>query len=372
MPTEEYYNQKEYDYVIIGAGIFGLYAAEKLARKGRSVLMIEKTNLPLNAGSYVNQARLHKGYHYPRSVATAQKTIQYFEKFSRDFDFAINKEFSKIYAISSVFSHTNAASYKKFCSNIGVECEEIDSSKYFNEGFVEAAFKTHEYSYDAIKIREYFLSELSKYEKADISLNTIVKKAIIKNDKYFLRLNTGEKILTPNVLNLTYAGINEVLKVFGYEYFPIKYEYCEVIICDVSNNIKNIGLTVMDGPFFSLMPFGLSKNHSLTSVSFTPHKSSKADLPDFKFLKPNNKGVKQSRKPATAWKYMSQLAKKYLVPEISYNYKESLYTLKPVLQSSEVDDSRPTVIVQANKSPNFTSVLSGKMSTIYDLDEILI
>jgi len=40
--------------------------------------------------------------------------------------------------------------------------------------------------------------------------------------------------------------------------------------------------------------------------------------------------------------------------------------------ASELDDSRPTVIREFNKNPRFISVLSGKINTIYDLDEFII
>ena len=39
--------------------------------------------------------------------------------------------------------------------------------------------------------------------------------------------------------------------------------------------------------------------------------------------------------------------------------------------SSEIDDSRPTVIRVFSKDPTFVSVLSGKINTVYDLDEVL-
>ena len=46
--------------------------------------------------------------------------------------------------------------------------------------------------------------------------------------------------------------------------------------------------------------------------------------------------------------------------------------MKPILMASEVDDSRPTVIREFSKNPTFVSVLSGKINTVYDLDEVLI
>jgi len=68
---------------------------------------------------------------------------------------------------------------------------------------------------------------------------------------------------------------------------------------------------------------------------------------------------------------MSALARKYLKPEYDFEYKESLYSMKPILMSSEIDDSRPTVIRIHSEAPTFISVLSGKINTVYDLDEVL-
>ena len=76
-------------------------------------------------------------------------------------------------------------------------------------------------------------------------------------------------------------------------------------------------------------------------------------------------------KPQTAWPYMSHLANKYLKEEYGYTYVQSLYSMKPILKSSEVDDSRPTAIKVLSKEPTFISVLSGKINTVYDLDAYL-
>ena len=43
--------------------------------------------------------------------------------------------------------------------------------------------------------------------------------------------------------------------------------------------------------------------------------------------------------------------------------------MKPILKASEIDDSRPTVVRVMNREPMFVSVLSGKINTVYDLDE---
>ena len=68
---------------------------------------------------------------------------------------------------------------------------------------------------------------------------------------------------------------------------------------------------------------------------------------------------------------MSQLARKYLKEEYGFSYKGSLFSMKPILKASEIDDSRPTVVRVLNESPKLVSVLSGKINTVYDLDEVL-
>ncbi len=61
-----------YDYLVIGGGLFGSYAALYAAQLGYSVCLVEREDALFKKASVVNQARLHAGYHYPRSVATAR------------------------------------------------------------------------------------------------------------------------------------------------------------------------------------------------------------------------------------------------------------------------------------------------------------
>ena len=77
-------------------------------------------------------------------------------------------------------------------------------------------------------------------------------------------------------------------------------------------------------------------------------------------------------KPRSAWDYMSQLARKYLREEYGFAYQGSLFSMKPILKASEIDDSRPTVIKTFSRAPTFVSVLSGKINTVYDMEEVLV
>jgi hypothetical protein len=136
----------------------------------------------------------------------------------------------------------------------------------------------------------------------------------------------------------------------------------------------------MDGPFFSIMPFGKTGLHSLTSVTFTPHTTSYEEVPTFQCQDRSGGYCSAFRlgncndcvaKPVTAFPYMASLARKYLREDFEFAYKSSLYSVKPILMSSEIDDSRPTVIRTYSTNPTFVGVLSGKINTVYDLDEVL-
>ena len=82
-----------YDKIIIGAGIYGLYAALYCGKKGEKVLVLEKEDEAFKRATYINQARVHMGYHYPRSYSTAIKSANYFERFNKDFGFSILSDF---------------------------------------------------------------------------------------------------------------------------------------------------------------------------------------------------------------------------------------------------------------------------------------
>lgn len=368
-----------YDKIIVGAGIYGLYSAIFSANKGENVLVLEYDEESFARATYINQARVHNGYHYPRSYSTAIKSANYFNRFNKEFDFAVNIDFTKIYATSAKYSWTNGEQFKKFCVNSNIKCEEVNPIKYFKENMVDGVFDTQEYTFDAMKIKEYFLEEIQSMNNVNIFYGTRLKEIRKNNNNkiYEVVTNKGE-FCTKYLLNATYASTNQISQMLGYEKFKIKYEICEIILCSTTDNLKDVGITVMDGPFFSVMPFGLTGLHSLTSVTFTPHITSYDDLPTFKCQNGTNCSPEQlencnlcKNKPETAWNYMYNLARKYLRDDIDLKYEGSLFSVKPILMASEIDDSRPTVIRKFSEDPTYISVLSGKINTIYDLDEVL-
>ena len=372
--------KQKYDRIIIGAGLYGLYSALFCGKKGQSVLVLECDPTPFRRATYINQARVHQGYHYPRSISTAMKSAGYFEKFNRDFAFCVNQEFNKVYATSAKYSWSSGAQFKKFCKAANIPCEELPAQKFFKDGMCDGVFLTREYTYDAMLLKDYYLQQLSTLNNVTISYGVNITSIERDADSYVVHTEQSQSFSTGFLLNATYAGTNQILEMLGYEKFGIKYELCEIILCEVNDALREYGFTVMDGPFFSIMPFGKTGLHSLTSVTFTPHTVSYDALPSFACQEKSG-GYCSVRhlgncndcpaKPKTAFPYMANLARKYLKDEYGFTYEKSLFSMKPILMSSEIDDSRPTVIRVYSKNPTCVGVLSGKINTVYDLHEVL-
>lgn len=162
---------KKYDRVIIGAGIYGLYAAKRSAEKGFRTLVLECEKEAFTRATYINQARVHLGYHYPRSISTALKSGKYFDRFNSEFAFCINDSFEQIYATARNHSWTNGTQFYEFCQAAQIPCELLNPDRYFKPGKCDAAYLTTEYTYDAKQLRDYLLDILqnSQYKKqADI------------------------------------------------------------------------------------------------------------------------------------------------------------------------------------------------------------
>ena len=150
-----------YDKIILGAGLYGLYAAQKCGAAGQRVLVLERDPAPFMRATYINQARVHMGYHYPRSYSTAIKSAHYFERFCNDYGFCLHTEFDQVYATSAHFSWTNAAEFRRFCAAAGIRCDDVAPERYFNPGLCDGAFLTTEYTYDAQVLKRWFLERLA-------------------------------------------------------------------------------------------------------------------------------------------------------------------------------------------------------------------
>ena len=127
-----------------------------------------------------------------------------------------------------------------------------------------------------------------------------------------------------------------------------------------------MGVTVMDGPFFSCMPYPAEDLYSLTHVRYTPHESwtDETRTGASRILSPEH--LPQSR--AT---HMIRDGQRYLPSLAHARYERSLFEVKTILVKNEHDDGRPILYQQKPMDSRVVSILGGKIDNIYDLFDLI-
>ncbi len=376
-------NVKKYDFAIIGGGIFGIYAALYLSGKGLKVCVVEKEAELMKKASVVNQARLHSGYHYPRSVATAVMSNENKARFTEDHKAFINFHFEKYYAIDRYGSFTDPLQFERFCRHIGIKCERVEDHPLFNYHRLEALYSTIEYSFDPFLIAQYYREKVNGVKDISIIYETFVRSAEAQSGLWALELEHVENqrkqvIEATQVINATYSASNAVNALFGMSDIDLMHEISEIALM-TSPQLKEIGLTVMDGPFGSIMPYGLSGLLSLSSVVYTHHKVSYEKTPHFNCQEINKDCTPELTGncnvclacPSTHYPKMIKQMGQYFNEQVQFHYFSSLFTIKSKLMANYIDDGRPTEISILNDNPRFYCIFAGKINSIYEIEKVV-
>ena len=379
---------QNFDFVVIGAGIFGCYSALYLAGKGARVALIEKEDRLFQKASLVNQARLHSGYHYPRSVATAAMSDEHKERFTAEHRQFVNTAFEKYYAIDRFGSFTDPRQFERFCEYLKIPCERIIAHPLFNFERLEALYKTAEHSFDPILLGNYYRDKIKSAKSIEVFSSTQITKASAVGNAWELDIKSttlGEKITTTSltagaVINATYAATNGINELFGLKHLALTHEISEIAFVK-STLFAEKGLTVMDGPFGSIMPYGLSGLLSLSSVAYTHHKISFEDTPHFDCQTPEDTActpaapgicTECARRPASNAKKMLAQMQPYFSDLVKFELLHSYFTIKSKLKASHIDDGRPTEISLLSETPRFHCLFAGKINSIYEVEKTLI
>lgn len=358
---------KYYDIAVIGAGFFGLRIALFFAKKGKNIIILESESGAFKRASLINQARVHNGYHYPRSYPTALSSHNHYKKFCEEYSDCINTNFKKIYAIAKKNSYVNSVQFEKFCENIDIALEKPSAkiSSLFSTDLIESLYLVDEVAFDANKMQKTLLEELAKFKNVEIIFNTKVHRLSVEGE--LARLETKNfQYMAKKVFNATYAGINELLSKSQYETLDFKLELTEIALISPPEELKKLGITVMDGQYFSTMPYPAFDCHSLTHVRYTPHAHW------YEKEKCLNTYAIADKEYKSKWKYMLYDAKRYLPSIDKSKYLGSKFTIKAIVSRNEANDGRPIVIKEHVQEPLIVTILGSKIDNIYDLENYII
>ena len=117
-----------FDAVVIGGGFYGARLALMLSEQGRETLLVERESTLLGRASLRNQARVHNGYHYPRSLLTSLRSRLNYARFVEEYSDCVERSFRHYYAIARRSSKVTASQFAEFCRRIGAPLSEPPAS----------------------------------------------------------------------------------------------------------------------------------------------------------------------------------------------------------------------------------------------------
>lgn len=347
-----------YDALVIGGGFFGSQTALKLAEHFGSVALLEAESELLARASLINQARIHGGYHYPRSFLTAKRSRANYARFKADYADCVVDGFTHYYAIASSLSKVDAKQFTEFCRRIDAPLKPAPAGirKLFT-GLVEDVFEAEECVFDAGKLRSRMEQALGQ-AAVEIHVDSKVTHIRSQNATFEIETAAGGKFTAREIWICAYSDLNPVLSVAEQAPIPLRLEYAEMALVQLPPALQNLGITVMDGPFFSVLPYPVSASHTLSHVRYTPHVTWEQSPDHF---------VETPKAPTQShFEQMRRDAARYLPSIADCQFEKSLWEVKALLPRSEENDSRPILFRTNYGVPGLHCILGGKLDNVFD------
>jgi hypothetical protein len=230
---------------VIGAGFYGCHVANELLRDGHDVEVHEIKDEVFGGASGSIPARVHQGFHYPRSKKTRDACQSHAKEFEAQYSDFIRSIGTNIYAIAADRSLVDFDQYVDTLTG-EVEFEVIDNVEKYGLKNVEGAVLTKEKHIITDDVKEYFSQALDGRIKFGIKPEAI-------DDPGF-----------DVTIDATFCA---------YDNYRIdRYEPCFVGLLkgDVTKAV-----TIMDGPFASVYPWNPERGLcSISSARYTPFSKS--------------------------------------------------------------------------------------------------
>lgn len=332
--------------LIIGAGIHGSYIAKYLSSYNVKIFLIDKNKDICDETSASTHNRANRGFHYPRSMKTANECKISYDYFKKKYPNFLEKKQS-IYCIEKK-SKVNFKNYKKFYKKIGIKYHIIKKSIFIKNDNLEAITSGEEGCYNHFKIKKMLKSKINN-DKVKFYPKFKLKKASYKKKNLTIISQENKKITEKFdfIINTTYSNINNILKIFNNKKVPVNYKHQIAEVAVFKSKIKFPGITIMDGPFVTIMPYIGEKNHFLLY-----------DVEN-SILKKSNNYIDHFKKKSN-FKQMKEKLSKYLNFTNKISYVKSLYGYRPIPIKKNGDDRSTKIDISNYKGIKIFTFREGK------------
>lgn len=349
-------NPTHIDVAVVGCGIFGAEIAIRVKELGLSVSVYEAKSDILSGASANNQNRLHLGFHYPRDLETGRQSIRGFDAFKNKYSECIQEEFLNAYFIANTKSLTTPTNYLKFCEQLGAPYKTISPDDFPVEVLgASTGILCSEVVYDCGILRQLVWQALRR-DSVQVELNQSVIGIEKSNGKYRLEFENRPPVLAGTVINATYGDINRLTAQLGHAVTEKLYEYTAVPI--IQMDMPRVGVTIMDGPFMTLLPYGKSDNFLLYNVEHSLIAKNIATQIDPNWLMPDTAPFYGVDKQQFFEKMIAHCSE--FVPALATaKIKGFLEGPRMVLAHRDHTDTRPSMVTCYDQS--YFTVMAGKI-----------
>jgi hypothetical protein len=336
-------NEYKPKVAVVGAGIFGVTSALKLDGDF-DVTLFEKNNDILQNASSINQYRLHRGYHYPRSIETAVSAKHGTQTFLKEYPCELESP-NQYYAIASFGSKVTSDDYESFMNSVGLDYEEVESDLLVDTS-IEKLYKVNEGLFDPCKLYDLCNKKLNNSEIIRLTNCEFTKDSESEFDY---------------IVNAAYANVNQISD----NKRKYQFELCEKPLIKLPDEYKGVGIIIMDGPFTCIDPYSDTDYHIVGNVVHAIHHSNVGEYPEIpmKLKGLLNKGVIKNPK-ITKWSKFKDTLSQFFTNIDEVEHIGSMYTIRTVLSNRDYDDARPSIVDKESKSKYL--IFSGKISTAVD------
>jgi hypothetical protein len=354
---------------VIGAGVFGCNIAISIANAGYDVVLLERLPDIILGASKNNTNRVHQGFHYPRDMQTAIECRDNYKRFEMEFGDALLGNYPNIYCIAENKSLTSREAFIKFCDVLGLSYSVIDlnSLSVKIDGCCLGIF-CHETILDSDILRNILRAKIINSKRVTLSCNTAVASIKKRSHQYQLTFlsDTLQIQSFDAVVNCSYASINTLTEQLGHEVCEEQYEYTVVPI--ISLDMPPTSITIMDGPFMTLFPYGKTNKFLLYHVDYSVIKTEITKTLNPDWLDPHTSPLSKMDQ----YKHFETMMKsctKYVPALASAKLCGYLQSPRMVLPKHEQDDARPSFVNDYGEG--YFTIFSGKIDRSLSIADLI-
>ena len=312
---------------VLGGGWYGCHIAFALDALGHEVALHEVGKRLFCGASGGNPARLHLGFHYPRSHATRKMSQDNHEFFMKTYGFLTRNVPVNIYAVADKDSFVDYGNYVQSLRN-EVQFIEIEKPTEFGLENVEGAVLTGERHMIIDDARLFFEEALFGIASFGVGKGNV---------------DSAEWDLT---IDCTFCSMDSEN--------VDRYEPC---LTALLSGPTDRAVTIMDGPFPSVYPWNENEGlSSLTSAKFTPFDQCETHADARKVLDE----LTQSEIYDRSFAMLQQLSRYYPEASSRYTIKDYRLTIRAMPKSGAA--ARLVDVVRVGKRA--LRVRAGKIDAV--------